>query len=119
MSKFILYAQIEGEWAAYADYDGKEGFLAAIDRYFAMKSAEGKAEDACDVVLGLLKQPTVVARKKFGLVKRALRHFDEIGICSELVDAIDAAKDEGAEAVAWGTDDPASVEPYDFGDMVI
>lgn len=119
MTKFVLYAQLEGEWAAYADYDDKEGFLAAIDRYFGMKRAEGKAEDACDVVLGLLKQPTVVARKKFGLVKRALRHFDEIGICSELVEAIDAAKDEGAEAVAWGTDVPEGFAPYDFGDMAI
>jgi len=119
MSKFVLYAQIEGEWNISADYDNREGFLAAIDRYFGMKQAEGKTLDECDTVLALLKQPTVVARKKFGLVKRALRHFDEIGICSELVEAIDAAKDEGAEAVAWGTDAPNALEPYDFGDMVI
>ena len=119
MTKFVLYAQINGAWSAVADYEDKEGYLAAIDRYFALKRAEGKALDDCDAVLALLKQPTVVARKKFGLVKRALRHFDEIGISSELVETIDAAKEEGAEAVAWGTDDPESVEPHDFGDMVI
>ena len=115
----MLYAQIDGKWSVSAEYDNKEGFLAAIDRYFSMKQDEGEALNECDAVLALLAKPTVVARKKFGLVKRALRHFDEIGICSELVDAIEAAKDEDAQAVGWGADDLANVAPYDFGDMAI
>ena len=119
MSNFVLYAQLDGAWQAYAEYADKESYLAAIARYFDMKKAEGKPLDDCDKVLALMTGVAVVSRKKFGLVKRALRHYDEIGISAELVDAIDAAKDEGAEAVGWGAEDMSGVAPYDFGDMVI
>ena len=119
MSDFVLYAKMDGDWDEYAVYGDRERFEAAIDAYFARKAAEGRPQDAADVVLGLMKVPTVVERKKMGLVKRALRHYDEIGICSELVEAIEQAKDEGAEAVGWGAADMQEVSPYDFGDMVI
>lgn len=116
-----MYALIEDEWAEVATYADREGYFAAINRYFGLKAADGKSQDAPDVVLGLLMQPTVVARGRFGLLKRALRHFDEIGISSELVDAIDEVKGEGAQAVGWGAtaEELANMAPYDFGDMVI
>ena len=121
MTDFVLYAEIEGEWRAYASHRDAEGFAADIDRYFAMKDSEGLPRDNCDLVLALLKAPTVVARNKFGLVKRALRHHDEIYFCSELVEEISAAKEEGATAVAWGADQETirQIAPYDFGDMTI
>lgn len=119
MSKFVLYARIDGGWADFAEFDDKEGFVASIERYFDMKRAEGKELDDADAVLGLFAGPCLVLRKKFGLVKRALSRHSEIGFAAELADAIDAAKGEGADAVGWGADDMEEVPPYDFGDMVV
>jgi hypothetical protein len=119
MSDFVLYAKIDGDWAVSATFADKEAYTAAINRYFGMKKAEGKSLDDCDTVLALFTEACVVERKRFGLVKRALRHYDEIGISNDLVEAIDQAKRDGAEAVGWGTDAPAGISPHDFGDMEI
>ncbi len=119
MKEFVLYAKIDDQWVDAARYADGEGFLGAIERYFAMKRGEGKAMDDCDRVLALLQAPCVVARNKIGLCKRALRHFDEIGYCNELVEALDEAKSAGAAAVGWGTSDLDSIAPHDFGDMQI
>ena len=114
-----MYARIDGGWDVFAEFEDKEGFLAGIERYFALKKAEGKAMDDADVVLGLLAEPCVVVRKKFGLVKRALARHSEIGFAAELVDAIDDAKAEYADAIGWGTEDMEEAPIYDFGDMVV
>ena len=121
MSDFVLYALIESEWKEEARFADSEGFFASIQRHFDALAAEGKPLLPADIVLGLWMRPTVVARGKYGLVKRALRNHDEIGIAAELTEAISAAKAQGADAIGWGTDAAtlATLPPYDFGDLAI
>ena len=121
MTDFVLYALIDGEWAISAEFPNRERYFESIERYFAMKAAEGKEQEPADVVLELMCVPTVVAKGKFGLVKRGLRNHDEIGISAELVDAIDEAKANGATAVGWGAtaEELAGMAPHDFGDLAI
>lgn len=123
MSKFELWIVYQdGRVEAQPLWQEREAFVGDIERYLAAKQGEGRALTPADTVLALFAQTVVAARNKFGLIKRALRHFDEIGICSDVVDAIEQAADEGAIRIGWGNwtaEGLQAAEPHDFGDCQV
>ena len=104
---FILYAFSDGKWAQFATFEDFSDYASQV-----AKSAEIKKKTASmDSVrnAAVVMEGFVLAQrsydKQYGkLVKRALRHFDEVGLSNDIFDSLEELLDEGCDAFALAKD---------------
>ncbi len=114
---FILYAFSGGEWAQFASFDDFSDYASQV-----VKSAENKKRTAAmDSVrnAAIVMEDFVLGKKSYDkqygkLVKRALRHFDEVGLSNDIFDSLEELLDEGCDAFALAKDGE-SVENFPKG----
>lgn len=104
--KSFVLKQLKGsscnELAATKQWDKASKYKKSIEKYLSAKQKEGKALDENDWWLGELLKNSRAPREKLGAMMRALRHYDEIGITSELVETLEEWYDDpDTTAVSW------------------
>ena len=99
----ILYAFIDGEWAEFASFDDFSTYATQVQKAAEIKKTTASLDSARNAAV--VMEEFALGKKaydaKYGkLVKRALRHFDEVGLSNDIFDALEELLDEGAEAFA-------------------
>lgn len=94
-----LYCQrVNGAIEVLATYENKEDFLKYLKEAVDRNAKFGSFEDADRVVI-LFAEGAWVGKKQVKILKRALRHFDEVYLCNEIFDALEEI-DESVKAVS-------------------
>lgn len=90
----IVYCRKEdGEALALASFKGKEDFEKYLGEALARRSSFG-ASNGADKIVALFSQGASVATRQVRALKRALRQFDEVYLCNEIVEALDEVEDD-------------------------
>ncbi|MBE7078569.1 MAG: hypothetical protein E7380_01765 [Clostridiales bacterium] len=107
---FILYAFIDGEWSAYASFKDSSDFASQVRAATDLQKRAGKTQQIKNaaIVLNAFVLDGNYYDERFGkLVKRALRNFDEVGLCNDIFDALEELLDEGCEKFALAKSETA------------
>ena len=74
--------------SVYQTFDDKEAFLSYVEKTYALREKDGKIEDY-DKIVTLFAKGGTIKKSDFAILKRALRHYDEVYLCNELYDALE------------------------------
>ena len=95
-----------------ARFDDKEFFISAVEKAYKRREDRNHVEDA-DRIVKAFASGITVKRKDFGILKRALRRYDEVYLCNELFDLIE---ESDAEYITVGDE---FLTPFDFSEMSV
>lgn len=116
---YVLYALTGEKWHEFATFGNSLDYGSQIEN--AAKIKKNTAAQEATRNAAIVMESFVLAKKQFGakygkLVKRALRHFDEVGISNEIFDSLEELLDEGCDAFALAQAGER-VENFPQGDM--
>ena len=118
---FILYAYIDGNWQQYATFTDKRNYAERIAQTAELKRQNAKTDaekNAATVMQAFVLGNEYYAAKYGKVVKRALRHFDEVGLSNDIFDELETLLDEGCEAFALAKD-VEDISAYVAGDIAV
>lgn len=72
----------------YQTFDDKEFFIKAVETAYARRDEEGRIGDH-DKIVALFAKGGTIKKADFALLRRALRHYDEVYLCNELHSALE------------------------------
>lgn len=114
---FILYAFTDGEWRQFATFDDDSDFASQVKEAAKIKkntALTDSARNAATVMEGFVLSKKSYGEKYGKLVKRALRHFDEVGLSNDIFDSLEELLDEGCDGFALAKEGEA-VESFPAG----
>ena len=118
---YILYALIDGNWQEYASFKDKKNYAQRVAQASELKIATAKTEaekNAAIIMKAFVLGNEYYAEKYGKVVKRALRHFDEVGLSNDIFDELECLLDEGCDGFALAKDSE-DVSTYVAGDMEV
>lgn len=118
---FILYAFIDGAWQEYASFKDKKDYAQRVAQAAEMKiqTAKTEAEKNAAIVMKAFVLGNEYYAEKYGkIIKRALRHFDEVGLSNDIFDELEGLLDEGCDAFALAKD-TEDISTYVTGEIYI
>ncbi len=116
-----LCAKAGDRWSVYASFKERTGdyveqVKAGIAR--AKESGNESRNAAAIVMQTFVCDKKYLARKDGGLVMRALRHFDEVGLSNSVCEALEEALGEGVEYFALAKDGE-NIAEYILGEFTV
>ncbi|MBQ8394659.1 MAG: hypothetical protein IJX49_03720 [Clostridia bacterium] len=104
---YILYSFTDGEWGQFAAFDDSADFASQVRKSAEIKKNTSLTDSARNAAI--VMEGFVLSKKSYGeqygkLVKRALRHFDEVGLSNDIYDSLEELLDEGCDAFALAKD---------------
>lgn len=116
---YRLYALMGEKWAEFASFDGAEAYASQVEKAVKSRKETGKTEQIVNsaiVMEGFVLGGFWFGAKYGKLVKRALRHFDEVGISNEIFEALEELLDEDCDGFALVKDgeDPKAKREGNF-----
>ncbi|MBQ9729605.1 MAG: hypothetical protein IJV80_02215 [Clostridia bacterium] len=104
---FILYAYDGENWLSFADFKDKKNYAERVNGAAEIKEKTAKTE--AEKNAAIVMREFVLAKKYFAekygkTVRRALRHFDEVGLSNDICASLEELLDEGYEAFALAKD---------------
>lgn len=100
---YVLYAFIDGEWRQFATFDDCADYAFQVKAAAEIKQNTAlmdSVRNAATVMEGFVLGKKRYAAKYGKLIKRALRHFDEVGLSNDIYDSLEELLDEGCEYFA-------------------
>ena len=100
---FILYALKGEKWTEYAKFKDRRGYAGLVAEAATAKAENAKTEEesrAAAVMRALVLEKKWFSASDGKAVKRALRHFDEVGISNDVWEALGELLEEGADGFA-------------------
>ena len=120
---FILYAYDGKAWQAFAKIeDKKNNYEERVLQTSEKKMATGKTEEIKNAAL--VMRAFVCEEKYFDTktcgktVKRALRHFDEVGISNDIYESLEELLDEGFASFALAKD-TQDISAFSLGEITV
>ncbi len=77
-----------GKTYVYQTFDNMEFFKSAVEKTYERRNHFGKLSDS-DRVVSIFSKGATVKKEDFAVLKRALRHYDEVYLCNEIFEAIE------------------------------
>ena len=120
---FILYAFDGTAWVSFAEITDKKGtYLERVAQFVAIKEKDGKTDEiknAAKVMRAFVLENKYFDAKKDGkVIKRALRHFDEVGISNDIYESLEELLDEGFASFALAKDGQ-DISAFSLGEITV
>lgn len=99
---YRLYAFTGEQWTEFSAFED-DGYASQVEKAVKLRKETGKTEQIVNsaiVMDGFVLGGFWFAEKYGKLIKRALRHFDEVGISNEIFESLEELLDEGCDAFA-------------------
>ncbi|MBE7084485.1 MAG: hypothetical protein E7368_00335 [Clostridiales bacterium] len=111
---YILHVLNADTWREYARFVDKRNYAQLIATAVEDRLKNGKTEEmknSATVMHAFVLEGKYFAQKDGKVIKRALRHFDEVGLSNDIFEALESLLDEGCTAFALAKEghSPASL----------